>query len=178
MYRQWIILLFLSFLGLVSCDRWQPIVTTAEGDRAAHPIARAPKAPKHELPQPDQASQKRKKRPLKSTQKANAKSGNVVAIDEAHVKTGVKAHVSSRKNHVRAEPQVKANGGEGVEACVDINTATQVELESLPKVGPVTAKRIIAYRQRRPFKRVRDLRRVKGIGRKTLKRLEGRICKI
>jgi|GEM_PF-1666515 len=55
---------------------------------------------------------------------------------------------------------------------VNINTATQAQLESLPSVGPATAIRIIEYRTKHgPFKRVEDLDKVKGIGEKTIAKL-------
>lgn len=44
---------------------------------------------------------------------------------------------------------------------VDINSAPLAELESLPGIGPVLARRIAASR---PFRGVDDLRRVDGIG--------------
>lgn len=44
---------------------------------------------------------------------------------------------------------------------VDVNTASQRLLETLPGVGPVTAERIVAAR---PFDTVDDLARVAGIG--------------
>jgi DNA uptake protein ComE-like DNA-binding protein len=44
---------------------------------------------------------------------------------------------------------------------IELNTATQAELESLPRVGPAMAERIIAAR---PYRRTADLRRVRGIG--------------
>ncbi len=46
-------------------------------------------------------------------------------------------------------------------AAVDLNTASETELESLPGVGAKTAQAIIAAR---PFKSVDDLNKVKGIG--------------
>jgi competence protein ComEA len=54
------------------------------------------------------------------------------------------------------------------EPLIDVNTATEAELMRLPKVGPATAKAIVAAR---PFKSVDDLDRVKGIGPKTLEAL-------
>jgi competence ComEA-like helix-hairpin-helix protein len=49
-------------------------------------------------------------------------------------------------------------------AGVDVNRATAAQLTSLPGVGPKMAQRIIAFRERTPFRRAEDLRRIKGIG--------------
>jgi competence ComEA-like helix-hairpin-helix protein len=54
---------------------------------------------------------------------------------------------------------------------IDINRASVTELQRLPGVGPKTAERIIAERQKKPFASVEDLRRVPRIGPKTLERL-------
>ncbi len=54
---------------------------------------------------------------------------------------------------------------------VNLNTGTSIDLQLLPGVGPRRARRIIAWRVRRRFKHIWDLRRVRGFGRKTLRRL-------
>ncbi len=51
---------------------------------------------------------------------------------------------------------------------IDVNAASEQELQRLPGVGPVTARRIAEARAAAPFKTPDDLRRVKGIGPKTL----------
>lgn len=59
--------------------------------------------------------------------------------------------------------------------CVDLNQATPTELESLPRVGPSLAARIIASR---PFTDVDALDRVRGIGPATLRVLRPRLCEL
>jgi competence protein ComEA len=54
---------------------------------------------------------------------------------------------------------------------VNLNTATVAELQGLPGVGPSRAEAIVAYRERRPFRRIEELMRIRGIGRKTFRRL-------
>lgn len=54
---------------------------------------------------------------------------------------------------------------------LNLNQATAEELVRLPQIGPKRAEAILKLRARRPFKRLRELRRVRGIGAKTLRRL-------
>jgi competence ComEA-like helix-hairpin-helix protein len=55
---------------------------------------------------------------------------------------------------------------------INLNTATQAELEDLPGVGPSLAKRIIAARQSKRFTSLADLDHVSGVGPKLLRKLE------
>jgi len=51
---------------------------------------------------------------------------------------------------------------------ININTANQAELESLPGIGPVLAQKIIAYREANgPFTTIEDIIDVPGIGQST-----------
>ena len=71
-----------------------------------------------------------------------------------------------------AHPAPK-HGGKTVSGKLNLNTATQDQLVMLPGVGPAKADRIVAWRMKHgAFKRVADLRHVKGFGYKTLKKLE------
>ncbi len=68
----------------------------------------------------------------------------------------------------RPRPVKKAPSGR-----INLNTATEEQLMLLPTVGPAKAERIVVWRKKNGgFRRVADLRRVKGFGYKTFKRLE------
>lgn len=57
-------------------------------------------------------------------------------------------------------------------AQVNLNTASQSELDALKGVGPVKAKAIMDYRAKNgPFKSVDDLEKVTGFGKKTVDKL-------
>lgn len=61
-------------------------------------------------------------------------------------------------------------------AVVDINTANESQLEALPGIGPKKAREILGDRQANgPFSSVEDLRRVKGIGDKTIADLRAQV---
>ena len=56
---------------------------------------------------------------------------------------------------------------------VNLNTATQAQLETLPGVGVKAAERILEYRQKNgQFKKIEDLMNVKGIGEKSFLKLK------
>lgn len=54
---------------------------------------------------------------------------------------------------------------------IDIATADATEFQRLPGIGPVLAQRIVETRGRERFQSIGDLRRVKGIGVKTMNNL-------
>lgn len=54
---------------------------------------------------------------------------------------------------------------------VNIQTATPEQLQLLPGIGPSKAQAIVEQRDRRAFRRVEDILRVRGIGRATFRRL-------
>jgi competence protein ComEA len=66
---------------------------------------------------------------------------------------------------VPVEDDTRGGGGVTLTGLINVNTATQAELESLPGIGEVKAKAII---DNRPYSIVDDLERVPGIGPATL----------
>jgi len=70
------------------------------------------------------------------------------------------------------EPAKKTNRKQ-IAGKLNLNTANEEQLMMLPTVGPAKAERIITWRTKNGgFKRIADLRRVKGFGYKTFKKLE------
>ena len=58
---------------------------------------------------------------------------------------------------------------------ININEAGVEELVRLPGIGPTRARAIIEERSKRKFRRIEDILRVRGIGRKTFRRLRDSI---
>ena len=54
---------------------------------------------------------------------------------------------------------------------IDLNRASQEELQRIPGIGPTLSRRIVDERTKRPFRSVDELRRVPGIGPKTLEKV-------
>jgi competence protein ComEA len=73
----------------------------------------------------------------------------------------------------RAQPGAPTAGAAvSTEGAVNINTASEEELQRLPRVGPSRAAAIVALRARvQRFRSPDDLLRVRGIGRASLRRL-------
>jgi len=71
------------------------------------------------------------------------------------------------------EPAAKKSNRKQMTGKLNLNTASEDQLQLLPTVGPAKAERIVAWRAKNGgFKRTADLRRVKGFGYKTFKKLE------
>ena len=75
--------------------------------------------------------------------------------------------------HARNQLDARESGDSGKPALININTADEAQLTSLQGIGPTKAKAITQYRQEHgPFKTVDDLKKVSGIGDKTLASLK------
>lgn len=97
-----------------------------------------------------------------------------VLADGAQLVIGTKA---TPQGEVRSGGSAAPPGAGGpltstARAVVDLNVATEAELQTLPGVGPVTAAKIVAWRaEHGRFTRIEELQEVDGIGPKTFAEL-------
>jgi competence ComEA-like helix-hairpin-helix protein len=76
----------------------------------------------------------------------------------------------------RPASDTAARGAPPERAVLDLNRAGAAELDALPGIGPVLARRIVEHRARHgPFRRVEELRAVRGVGPRLLNRLRPRL---
>jgi competence protein ComEA len=83
----------------------------------------------------------------------------------APVADGMQVIVPARMPAAGAADGTAGGGGAALQAKVSLAVATVAELDDLPGVGPVTAQRIVEWRQSHgPFASVDDLDAIPGIG--------------
>jgi competence ComEA-like helix-hairpin-helix protein len=76
------------------------------------------------------------------------------------------------KKKKKSAPAIERSAKAALAGSLNLNTATVTELIKLPGIGPKKAALIVEWRkQHGSFGRVVDLRRVKGFGAKTVKKL-------
>lgn len=91
---------------------------------------------------------------------------------------GAQVHVPSRDDPAAgggagASPGAGPGGAKG--ALVNLNTATEAELDALSGIGPVTAGKIIESRATAPFRTVDELRERGLVGEKTFEKIRGQL---
>lgn len=71
----------------------------------------------------------------------------------------------------RGSVTTQPSGASAGSALVDVNRASQAELEALPGIGPATAQKIIAARAERPFANAHELLERKLVGNATWEKI-------
>ncbi len=96
------------------------------------------------------------------------------ALNLARVLTDGEQLIVPTETEVESGTSLESDASSGVNAGIsnaessgriNINTATEVELETLPGIGPATAAKIVSDREANgPYSTIEDLKRVSGIG--------------
>lgn len=88
------------------------------------------------------------------------------------VSDGAKIYIPKKGESVQSASSTSQGSIGTISGTININTASTVELESLPGIGPVTAGKIIAGR---PYSSVDELLTKKVVGQKTFEKIKGAI---
>lgn len=98
------------------------------------------------------------------------------------VKDGVKIVLPVKAVRVSGDQGIRGNGYQeirgsvGKEQIINLNTADERALDSLPGVGPATAKAIIEYRKTKgPFNRIEQIMEIPRFGKSKLEKIKSRI---
>ena len=71
-----------------------------------------------------------------------------------------------------AAAEQDTTSSQAITAKININSADQTQLQKVPGIGPVTASKIIAYRNEKgDFTQIDQLTNIKGIGNATLEKM-------
>lgn len=93
------------------------------------------------------------------------------------LKDGEQLRIPEKQAGAAGNPDGAAGQAKPDHGMININTAGEKELDSLPGIGPAMAKRIIEYREKEGgFQSLEDLRKVKGIGEAKFNKLKDKIC--
>ena len=104
----------------------------------------------------------------KAESKAESKAGSKAEIGVDGEKTNKEAGIEDSPEKIQQNREEKK---------ININTATEQELESLKGIGPATAKNIIRYREEYGgFSSIEEIKNVKRIGDKIFEKIKADIC--
>lgn len=107
------------------------------------------------------------------TESASPGSVNLAALLEDGSHIYIPAVITPQESGVRVGSSAMGLSAEGeMILLVNINQAGLNELVSLPGIGPVTAEKIISYREENLFTRIEDIQKVPGIGPATFEEIK------
>ena len=101
----------------------------------------------------------------------------IIPSKQSNKDTGVGQEMYITTDSSSSNQNIKGNSEKSSEGKVNINTATEEQLETLTGIGPSTAKKIIQYRKEHGnFKSIEDIKSVSGIGDSKYNSIKDRIC--
>ena len=111
----------------------------------------------------------------------NAVGGVIETADIDHVnmaaflEDGMQIRVPMRIGRDAESPK-NAPSGKNAEGQINLNTATEKELQELPGIGPAMSARIIEYRETNgAFQTIEDIKKVRGIGNAKFEKLKDKV---
>ena len=151
-----------------SADQQAPAQPAPPAAQQQAPAQPAPPAAQQQQAQPQPA-------PAPAVQQPAPAQPAPPAAPPAAAPAAPKEMKKEEKAAAPAKVTKKAKAAEAA-APVNINTATEKDLQKLPGVGKVLSKRIVEYRTKNgPFSAPEDLMKVKGITKKKFEALKSRI---
>ncbi|MBR3755487.1 MAG: helix-hairpin-helix domain-containing protein [Firmicutes bacterium] len=104
------------------------------------------------------------------------KDADIDAINQAELVTdGQKILIPGKANENHSGNTI--SGTISQNGKININHADNMTLQQIPGIGPATAEKIIQYRETNGlFKTIEDIKNIEGIGEKTFKKMEDKIC--
>lgn len=90
----------------------------------------------------------------------------------------LKNHQSINIGNINQAKEVAtaSTADEKASSIININTASEAELDTLPGIGPARAKDIISYREEKGgFNSIEDIKNIKGIGEASFEKLKEKI---
>ncbi len=120
---------------------------------------------------------------LRAVDAVNAAGGLTEFADEEEINLaeklidGMHIHIPTKEiSEQKILPGTSGKYNRTAGEIVNINTADEKQLETLPGVGPATAQKIIDYRkQNGAFKSIDEIKKVRGIGEKKFEKLRDKI---
>lgn len=122
------------------------------------------------------------------TEKADIEKVNLAYVLSDAIKIYIPSKNKDEENVTNTQECITTNSGENIimkenqiqksnNSIVNINEATQTELETLPGIGPSTALKIISYREENgKFLSTEDIKNVSGIGDNKFNTIKDFIC--
>lgn len=98
-------------------------------------------------------------------------------LEEENTNDKTQNYITSSGGVVQGENSTSTSSGKQKTGKININTATQTELETLPGIGPSTSLKIVNYREENgDFKSIEQIKEVSGIGDAKYENIKDLIC--